>query len=468
MLRTRWVTCFCLAASLSLLSGCWTRGHRIQAPTALSFSETNSIFLQGIAVTTTPTFSGDASTFSVTPDLPTGLTLDSITGQISGTPAFITPTGDYTVTAKNAGGETSIILTITIHPQAPCGLAYQDEDIKYIGQISVVTNPPSFGCGPVASWTIVPSLPAGLLLDPTTGEIVGIPTEVIPRTEFFVTAENVTGSDLRAIFIEVETPAPCGLAYSDPDVVYPPTVTIPSNQPSSACGAVELYEVDPALPPGLSLDSLTGEIIGSPTVETGEITYTITASNSYGSDSTEVKIRIAPVFIFTAESLDAEYESGNGSGSFQVRLFLEEGSANATFPTPIIGLSMALGHSDSQLTPVGVFPGADLAALHGGAGPDFFEPMMHSNAITVGIIFSFDLTELLLADGPKEAVLVDYATSAAWLTGNLTGAETVLNWGNPNPLLPITNEVGLSGTYSVIPIQNDSTVTLTPAPTPVP
>ncbi len=460
-----WATAVCLAASLLLVSGCWNRGHRIQAPTALSYIDLNQILLQGISVNVPASYLGDLTrSFSVSPALPAGLTLDPSTGAITGAPADLLPPGTYTITARNAGGETQSVLTIAVNPQAPCGLTFLEEGIKYIGQISQVLNSPSFTCGfpgtPVDTWTIEPALPVGLTLDPVTGVISGVPTEVIPPTEFVIIATNVTGLAARSITIEVETPAPCDLAFSNPNTVEPPTVPSIPNLPSSACGAVAIYEITPTLPAGMSIDPSTGVISGTPSVETPEILYTITASNIYGEDSTEVTLRIAPVFEFTADDTDAFYDLTTGVGSFETRLFVEEGDRNATFPTPIIGLSMAFEHDPSLMTPVAVFPGVDLVS---GTSPEFFEPLIQADAVTVGIIPSLDLLNLLVADARKEVVRVVYETEPAGLSGNAEGMQSPIHWGNPNALPPVQNEVGLSGTYSVLPVLIDSTVTLTPS-----
>ena len=457
-----WATAACLVASLLLVSGCWNRSHRIQAPSALAFVDLNPILLQGITVNIPASYLGDLTQdFSISPALPAGLTLDPTTGTISGTPTNLTPEATYVVTARNAGGETETILTITINPQAPCDLAYAEEDIKYIGQISNVLNAPTFGCGPVDDWDIQPTLPVGLTLDPVTGVISGVPTEVIPRTEFVVFASNITGVDTRSIFIEVETPAPCDLSYGETDFVFPPTVELIPNTPTSACGAVDLFEITPALPAGLALDPATGTISGTPTVETDEETFVVTASNIYGSTTVTITIRIAPVFEYTAEDMVADYDPTTGLGMFQTRLFLEEGDRNATFPTPIIGLSLALEHDGAALTPVAVTPGADLMGLGMGAGPDFFEPLITENAVTVGIVFDLDLIELLLADAIREVVRVDYETEPAQFLGNMDGMDLPLRWGNPT-LSAVENEVALSGTYSVLPVLLDGNVTLSP------
>ena len=40
------------------------------------------------------------------------------------------------------------------------------------------------------------------------------------------------------------------------------------------------YSVSPALPAGLSLNTMTGAITGTPTVQQGQLMYTVTATNA--------------------------------------------------------------------------------------------------------------------------------------------------------------------------------------------
>jgi len=452
-----------MTASLVLLSGCWNRSHRIQPPSALSYADLGSIVLQGIELEAKPEYRGDRATeFLVEPPLPAGLTLDPVSGRIHGTPLEITPTADHVITACNSGGEDELLITLTVNPQAPCDLSYSEEDALYVGLVTAVVNMPSVSCGPGHLWVIEPALPEGLTLDGETGIIAGVATELIARTEFTITASNVTGSTTRTIFLEVESPAPCGLSYAQENVVYPPSVPIHPNLPTSDCGAVELFTVTPALPSGLSLDPATGEISGTPAVEQGESVHTITASNSYGSDSTDLTLRISPVFQYIAGSAAAEFDPATGEGALQSTLRLLEGSDNATFPTPIIGLSFAIEHDSALLVPSDVLPGADLLTLGDGSGPDFFEPFFHDGAVTVGIVFSFDLMTLLMADSLREVLVIEYQTRPEAFLDGAEPVSTALTWGSPASSA-VENEVALSGTYSVDPILIDATFLLTPA-----
>lgn len=55
--------------------------------------------------------------FTVSPGLPAGLSFDTTTGTISGTPTAVSPSTGYTVTASNVDGESSSVINITVDAQ---------------------------------------------------------------------------------------------------------------------------------------------------------------------------------------------------------------------------------------------------------------------------------------------------------------------------------------------------------------
>lgn len=62
------------------------------------------------------TFFSSTLTFTSDPALPTGLDLNASTGAISGTPAASTAAAaNYTITAANTGGNSSVILALRVH-----------------------------------------------------------------------------------------------------------------------------------------------------------------------------------------------------------------------------------------------------------------------------------------------------------------------------------------------------------------
>jgi hypothetical protein len=83
-------------------------------PSALSYASPQ-IFAVGTAITPlNPSVTGTVSSYTVTPALPDGLTLDVTSGQVSGTPTALTATADYTITAHNDSGEAAFLLSLTI------------------------------------------------------------------------------------------------------------------------------------------------------------------------------------------------------------------------------------------------------------------------------------------------------------------------------------------------------------------
>ncbi len=57
---------------------------------------------------------GVVDQFSIQPQLPLGLALDTATGRITGTPLLVTPRKVYNITASNSGGATSTNLVLSV------------------------------------------------------------------------------------------------------------------------------------------------------------------------------------------------------------------------------------------------------------------------------------------------------------------------------------------------------------------
>ncbi len=92
----------------------------VQAPSALTYTAAAAVYTLGTPIAADrPTSSGGAvASYSVSPTLPEGLTLDEDTGIISGTPAAVTAIASYTVTAANTSGSTTAALSITVNVAA--------------------------------------------------------------------------------------------------------------------------------------------------------------------------------------------------------------------------------------------------------------------------------------------------------------------------------------------------------------
>jgi hypothetical protein len=87
----------------------------LPAPSGLAYPKAAIHATVGTAIAgDTPTVTGTVTAYSIEPTLPAGLSLDAITGTISGTPTAVAPQASYTVTASNAGGSTTAQIQISV------------------------------------------------------------------------------------------------------------------------------------------------------------------------------------------------------------------------------------------------------------------------------------------------------------------------------------------------------------------
>jgi len=85
-------------------------------PSNLFYASSNNMYIGGTPIAdNVPTITGIVLSYSVSPALPPGLSLNDTTGVISGAPDTTSPSTTYTVTAKNALGST----TATVHIGVP-------------------------------------------------------------------------------------------------------------------------------------------------------------------------------------------------------------------------------------------------------------------------------------------------------------------------------------------------------------
>lgn len=84
-------------------------------PTSLSYNSANSFVVNTPITDLNPSVSGNVTTYSISPSLPAGLSLNPSTGIISGTPTSASNLTTYTITATNSYGSTTTTITITVN-----------------------------------------------------------------------------------------------------------------------------------------------------------------------------------------------------------------------------------------------------------------------------------------------------------------------------------------------------------------
>lgn len=261
-----------------------------------------------------PTTTGTYPTWSLTGTLPVGLTFNSQNGQITGTPTRLKASATYTVTATNAQGSTSDSFSIEVVASVP-DISYTPSSANFVSGTAISPMLPSNAGSPATSWSISPSLPAGLSFNSSTGQISGTPSTTSSQTTYTVTANNSAGSDTTTVSLSVVA------SLAPPDILYTSsTLSLTENSamvavlPSNAGGAATSWSVTPSLPTGLSFNSSSGRISGTPTVSQSSSNYTVTATNSAGSDTFVVSISVtgvlaAPSITFATATLNLTVNS---------------------------------------------------------------------------------------------------------------------------------------------------------------
>jgi hypothetical protein len=187
------------------------------------------------------------------------------------------------VTATNLAGTAYANISITVvNSLDPISYPQNYYNLTN-GSAIVVISPDLIGAG-VHSWEISPFLPAGLTLDPASGEISGITSVNSSLRTYTITAYNDNGTVYTSISIVVVHPLdPISYPQNNYQLINGSAMPI---IPDLTGAGVHSWEISPFLPAGLTLDPASGEISGIPSVNSSLRTYTITAYNDNGSIST--------------------------------------------------------------------------------------------------------------------------------------------------------------------------------------
>jgi hypothetical protein len=189
------------------------------APVNLTYSNNQATYCQNVSIVSNqPSTQGSVpSVYSVSPALPQGLVLNMANGVISGTPSILSALSVFTIQASNACGSISHTLSIRV-TTPPTSLTYsQASPIIYCTNKPVTPNIPNVLGGIPDTFMVSPSLPSGLALNPTTGQISGTPSLASAATNYTITAANACGQTTTTLNIAViQTPATPVLTSNSP------------------------------------------------------------------------------------------------------------------------------------------------------------------------------------------------------------------------------------------------------------
>ena len=238
----------------------------------------------GAAYSYTITANNLPATFNAT-GLPTGLMVNTMTGAITGTPVVVMggPV-NVMISATNATGTDTKTLVLTVSLNAPtitsANTASGTSGTAFSFQILATDFPTSYAAT---------GLPAGLSVNAMTGLISG--TSTVAMTSMFpvmVTATNGSGaSPTQVLTITITLPAPVVSSAASASG----TVATPFSYQITASGVPTSFAAT-GLPAGLSVNTMTGLISGTPSVS-GTSNVMVSAINASGTGSKAVTITIA-------------------------------------------------------------------------------------------------------------------------------------------------------------------------------
>ena len=270
----------------------------------------NAPLQQGVAYSTTLVATGGTPPLTwsnPSANLPAGLTLNAATGAITGTPAQTTPPGNpptVTFQVKDSGTPqqtASASVTMSVLPSGPLAIPPTTLNRGTVGTPFAQTLQATGGTFPY-SWSVSPQLPTGLTLS-SSGVISGTPTapttpENPPSFSFKVT--DATSTSVTANLSLTIVVAPLVINTSS---LGSGQVNVSYSQQLSASGGTPPFTwslTSGTLPNGLTLNTATGLISGTPQAPTGSpaaLTFSVIDHGSptpQTSQTTGLTMTIAP------------------------------------------------------------------------------------------------------------------------------------------------------------------------------
>jgi len=283
-----WLSLVFLLLAVCMLHGC-SSNTAPKSGTSTTLAVTTSSLPNGqlgVAYSATLAATGGASpyTWSTTSTLPAGLTLAS-TGVISGTPTALATSASvsFTVTDSSTPALTQTVsLTITV---TASGLTISPSSLPsgHQGTAYSATLTASGGTAPY-TWSITSgALPSGLTLNTATGAITGTPTVTVTNSPITFKVQDSSSPVLTQT-------ANLTLTIAAPGALLISTTSLPNGQVGvaysatlAATGGMTPYTwstTSGTLPTGLTLNTATGAITGTPTAPVTSVPLTFKVQDS--------------------------------------------------------------------------------------------------------------------------------------------------------------------------------------------
>jgi hypothetical protein len=309
----------------------------VHSKPVLTYAGTPYIFTRGTAIADqTPTNTGEAATScSSSPTLPAGLSI-SATCIITGTPTATSTATTYTISGTNATGTGTTTISITVNPAVP-NISYAGSPYAFVKSAAITAQTPANTGGAITSCSSSPTLPTGLAIS-TACVISGTPSAITASASYTITATNAGGSGSVGIVIAVGA-APA-LTFAGSPYSYTKGTAITTVTPTNTGSAPTSCAVSPTLPGGLSLSSAC-VLSGTPTIASPSTVYTLTATNSFGTQNPTITITVLGAPIISYPGSPYTFQQGTTIGPVAPTNTGSPATSCSSSPTLPFGLSLS-------------------------------------------------------------------------------------------------------------------------------
>ena len=286
------LVCSVIASVFAVQLGTGTASANTQVtPAAQSI---NGVVGTAITATTAYTVTGISGTkvFVVSPTLPAGLSINTATGVVSGTPTASSVASNYTVTVSDGATSATATITIAVSGTATLSPGTQTVTGRVGAAITATTAFTSTGLG-TRYFSIAPALPAGLAFSSSTGVLSGTATAAKDATTYVVTAADGTNyaiATMRLTITSVPTMTPATQSITG---VVGTAITATTAFTASTVTGTKTFTVSPALPAGLTINATTGVVSGTPTAVAQQATHVVTATDGTNSATSNLTVVVS-------------------------------------------------------------------------------------------------------------------------------------------------------------------------------
>jgi predicted RecA/RadA family phage recombinase len=171
----------------------------VPAFTLSSTSETKIVnnAISGYTISST---GGTIASYAISPAAPAGITFNTATGFLSGTPTSTQSATTYTITATNASGSATATFALTVSSSAPSFTLSSNTETRVVTTaLAGYTIDASAGAA-ITSYSLVGTLPSGLNFSTSNGRITGSPTESRTATTYTIIGTSASGETATATY----------------------------------------------------------------------------------------------------------------------------------------------------------------------------------------------------------------------------------------------------------------------------